>query len=178
MNRGNQSTSLRNILVPYTRRSACHGRTASILIRGRDGVGGRDTGDSTSRRHLALILQGLGQLLFHSLIVENPPSGSTTGRSRSAGRCTVVIVIVIIVISTAAAAAATAAVVPAAAAAAATSSSATPTTVTTACTASSQTSGITGGRGGVLTRCASRFFGTLRGSCRRLFPFGRTTLYR
>ena len=160
MNLGNQSTSLRNILVSYTRRSACHGRAASVLIRGCDGIGGRDTGDSSSRSHLALILQDLGQLLFHFLIVENPSSGSTPGRTWSTRRCTIVVILIVILIVISAAAVAAA---PAAAAASAS-------TTATACTASSQTSGITGGRGGVLTRCASRFFGTLRGSCSRLFP--------
>ena len=59
MNLENQLSSFRNILVPHTGRSACHGRTSSILISGRDGIGGRDTSDSSPRNHLSLILQDL-----------------------------------------------------------------------------------------------------------------------
>ena len=131
--------------VTYTGRIACHGRTLSVFIGGRDRVGGGDTGNATTRSRLLLLSQNLFQLLLHLGLVENTgssPSSSRKTRSHRRRRCGVTAT------STSA------------------SASASSSSTTTGATSSTATS-ITGGRRRVLTRDASRSFTSSSSSCQR-----------
>ena len=140
--------------VPHAGQIARHGGTLSIFIGGRDGVGGGDARNATSRGRLLLIMQDLFQLLLHLCLVENPISlsslsGTASGRARldGRGRCGIT--------STSS-----------------TSSSSLAATTTPHATSSSAST-ITAGRWSVLTRDMSGLFFTRRGffGC-RLVPHG------